>query len=94
MVKEVVWLKKASENFDNIIQYLITDWSALVAEDFYKSTMSIIYNLKEFPALGSVSNKSKVLRKVLISKHNYLVYRIKGDRIIIIRIIDTRKKSK
>ena len=93
MVKEVVWLKKAGKNFNDILEYLVLDWSNQAAEEFYEKTFSVIENIKKFPDIGSTSNKQKDLRKFLITKHNYIIYRVLNNKLIISRIVDTRKRN-
>ena len=93
MVKEVVWLKRASKNFNDILEYLVLNWSIDVAGDFYEKTFSVIEYLNKFPEIGSTSNKRKILRKFLITKHNYIVYRVSNNKLIISRIVDTRKRN-
>ncbi|MBN8583658.1 MAG: type II toxin-antitoxin system RelE/ParE family toxin [Ignavibacteria bacterium] len=93
MVKEVIWLKKAGKNFNDILEYLSLDWSNQAAEDFYIKTQTVIENIKEFPDIGSTSNKRKDLRKFLITKHNYIIYRVLNNKLIISRIVDTRKRN-
>ena len=93
MVKEVVWLKKAGKNFNDMLEYLVLDWSNQAAEEFYGKTFSVIENIKKFPDIGSTSNKQKDLRKFLITKHNYIIYRVLNNKLIISRIVDTRKRN-
>ncbi len=93
MVEEVVWLKKANKNFNDILEYLVLNWSVDVAADFYDKTFFVIENLKKFPDSGNFSSKRKLLRKFLITKHNYIIYRVLNNKLIISRIVDTRKRN-
>lgn len=63
------------------------------ATEFIDQVESQVKLLRTFPHLGQCSEKNKALRKYILSKQNILIYRIKGDRIILLNIYDTRQES-
>jgi plasmid stabilization system protein ParE len=91
MAFEIVWRKKTRDTFFSIIQYLNEHWSKNVAEDFVKTVERKLELLSMFPLMGVESRKRKGMRKLLLSPQNMLVYRIKGKRIILLQIYDTRQ---
>jgi len=93
MVEEVIWLKRARQSFSDIISYLKSDWSFEIAAEFHKRTTLIIDLICEFPEIGILTKQRKVLRKFLITKHNYIIYRSFKDKLIIVDIVDTWKKN-
>ena len=93
MVEEVIWIERAIKNFNRIISYLKKEWSDPVAEEFRERTLVIIDTLVDFPGIGAKIKQRKVLRHFLISRHNYLVYRIYRNKLIVVDFIDTRKEN-
>jgi plasmid stabilization system protein ParE len=93
MVKKVIWLKKAGKNSNDILECLVLEGSIQAAEEFYEKTNSVINNIKKLPDIGSTSSKRKGIRKFLITKHNYIVYRVLNEKLIISRLVDTRKRN-
>lgn len=92
MVEKVVWLKKARNSFNDIVSYLRSDWTYEIAVEFHIRTYLVIDIIREFPEIGSLSKQRSVLRKFLITKHNYIIYRVYKNKLIIVDIVDTRKK--
>ena len=93
MVEEVVWSDVAQKSFDDLISFLRKNWSDKLAEEFYHKTFDIIDLITEFPELGRLMKKGKILRQFLISKQNYMVYRIIKNNLVIVSFFDTRQAS-
>ena len=93
MEKAIVWRKRAADKFLNIIDYLFEEWSAKEANEFIDRVELQVQLLSKFPHLGQQSSRKPPLRKFLLSKHNLLIYRIKGNRLILLNIYDTRQED-
>lgn len=91
MVEEIVWRRAAIKRLEAIINYLQDEWSVKVAEDFINRIEKTEELLVSHPFIGKKSAKSE-LRKLLITKHNIIVYQIKKNKIFILNIYDTRRK--
>lgn len=91
MAKQIIWRRQASIRVELITQYLINEWGEKVAEDFLDKLDLLTSYLKTHPTIGNKTNK-KQLRKLLITKHNFIVYQITKESIVIITIKDTRQK--
>ncbi len=94
MALKIVWSKKASLKFDQIITYLIDEWSEKSAKQFIAKVFAFLEILSEFPEIGSVENKEKNIRGFTIVKQVNLYYRIKSDKIILILFFDNRQHPK
>ena len=94
MALKIVWSKRASLKFDQIITYLIDEWSEKSAKQFIGKVFSFLEILSEFPEIGSVENKEKNIRGFTIVKQVNLYYRIKSDKIILILFFDNRQHPK
>ena len=93
MAKKIVWRKKAGGRFREITEYLKREWSVKVAEEFVEIVLKKVELLKVFPGMGKSSAKKPGMKKLVLTKHNMLVYRIKEDKIILLNIYDTRWDS-
>jgi plasmid stabilization system protein ParE len=91
MALKIVWSKRATIKFDQIISYLIDEWGEKSAKQFIGRIFDFLEILSEFPEIGSVENKEKNIRGFTIVKQVNLYYRIKGDRIILILFFDNRQ---
>ncbi len=91
MAKEIKWTKTAAKNFGKTIDYLIENWPQNVVSDFVRRTDETLYLLAEHPDIGELQEKEKQIRGILLSKHNKLFYRIEKNRLIVLKIFDTRQ---
>ncbi len=64
------------------------------ADKFIKEIDKRIETLSQQPFIGNLPDESKTVRSILITKHNRLYYRIKGNIIEIINLYDTRINPK
>ena len=65
-----------------------------VADNFIKEIDKRIETLSKQPLIGNLPDEDKIVRSILITKHNRLYYRIKGNLIEIINMYDTRINPK
>lgn len=93
MVEEVIWLENAKTCFNSIISYLKSEWSFEIANEFQKKTFELLELIAAFPNLGFPSDQNKDLRMILVTKHNYIIYKVVKDKLFIVDIVDTRKEQ-
>ena len=91
MQRNVKWSERAKWNYEKVIDYLIAEWNEVVIHDFVDKTEDCISVLISHPYIGRESEKRKGVRKVLITKHNLLIYKISKGNIYILDILDTRQ---
>ena len=72
--------------------YLAENWSEAVLEEFVDKVYKATELLSTHPEIGQKTAKESSLRSYLIKPYTRLVYRIKTDKIVILRLIDTRQK--
>ena len=76
-------------------EYLQTQWGITVASKFNETLIKTILTIAYQPAIGSLSKKKKNIRKILITKHNKLYYRVKdNESIFLLTLFDTRQNPK
>ncbi len=88
---QVVWLKTALNNLDDIAAYISKENPAAAAQ-VAEAIVSQINQLKSQPALG---RPGRVLgtRELVITNMHYLVpYRIRNNQVEILRVFHTSRK--
>lgn len=94
MVRRVVWTKRATNNFDKIINYLEGEWGTRVTQMFVRRTYALIDLIAEKPDLGTVENPDKKIRGFLLTRHNRVFYRVTEEEIILLNFFDTRSGTR
>jgi plasmid stabilization system protein ParE len=94
MALKIVWSKRASLKFDQMVLYLSEEWGEKSAGKFINLVFNFLEILSEYPQIGSVENKSKNIRGFTIDKHVNVYYRIKGDSIMLILFFDNRQNPR
>jgi plasmid stabilization system protein ParE len=74
--------------------WLEAEWGNKVAIDFQEKLELIVSIIAQQPGAGSVAKKNETVRKILVTKHNRLYYRISNDTIELLALIDTRQNPK
>jgi len=77
-----------------VYQYLAEEWNFKVADDFIENLYTRIYKLAETLHSGSPTAKYKNIRKIIISKHNKVYYRVKGKTITILTLFESKQNPK
>lgn len=91
MVQKVIFTKTADRAFYNIASFLEENASLLAAEKFAQKVDAQIEKLQHYPFIGRPSGKAKTVRRVFITKHVQMMYRVVGKTIIISDFFDTRQ---
>jgi plasmid stabilization system protein ParE len=91
MVREVIWSKRAWNNFNFIINYLEREWGESVTREFVKKVYYIIDLIEQNPELGKLELTGKRIRGFVVTKHNTLFYRIDKKGISILNLFDNRQ---
>jgi plasmid stabilization system protein ParE len=96
MALRIKWTEKALKRFDSIVIFLENEWGARVTEQFVKRTFDLLELISKHPQIGTLENQDKLIRGLLITKHNKLFYRIddKKQEAILLNIYDSRSSTK
>lgn len=94
MALQIKWTANALEDYRQIVEYLMEEWSVSIAEKFIDIVESRIETLSSYPYLGLASLKDSSIRSILLTKHNRLYYRITSTSIEVLDIFDTRQDPK
>ena len=94
MAYKIVSSKTFLKRFVALNAYLETQWNLSVAKEFHSTFVQVVLTLTEQPGIGSPSHKKNV-RKILITKHNRLYYRVNDNNTItLLTLFDTRQNPK
>ena len=88
---QVVWLKSALNNLDEIAEY-ISQESSQAAQQVVDLIVEQVNQLTAQPALGR-SGRVVGTRELVVSNSHYLVpYRIKNNQVEILRVFHTSRR--
>ena len=76
---KLVWTQKAINNLEEILDYLIKNWSQKEVVQFKYKLSKQINLILQFPKMFPVSGYNLQLRKAVLSKQTTLFYQIKGE---------------
>ena len=74
-----------------VISYIENEWSLNSAVNFQRILDKKIAFLSLQPRTGVKTNKGKNIRKLNITKHNKIYYRIKGNTIIVLTLFESKQ---
>jgi plasmid stabilization system protein ParE len=94
MAYKVIVNKRGAKRLMSIIDYLKENWGETVTDDFFDKVEKMLLLLEDSPFVGAPSNKDPSVRRILITKHNRMYYRVKGNTVFILNFFDTRQHPK
>ena len=94
MAYQVIIKKRFINKVRNVLSWLNKEWSAKVAGEFIEIIDYRIDLLCKQPYSGAPSLKVKDVRGLLITPHNKMYYKVKGSKVIILNMYDTRINPK
>jgi plasmid stabilization system protein ParE len=80
---------RAESHFDSIIGYIKNKWGEQTAKQFIIKTDEIFKLLKNYPTIGQIEKGN--IRGLQLSKQTRLLYRIRGEKIIVLSFFDVRQ---
>ncbi|MEP7239148.1 MAG: type II toxin-antitoxin system RelE/ParE family toxin [Ferruginibacter sp.] len=92
---KIIAKKRFLNSFKKITSYLKKEWGKSVAEEFKTITTNKLDLIASQPNIGA-NTAIKNTKSVLVGKgyQNKIYYRVEKNKLIIINLIDTRKKPK
>jgi len=89
-MRKVVLSKRASEKLENLLNYLETQWSEKVKQNFIKKFDDSVKAISLFPESTEKSDLKKGLHRCVVTKQTTFYYQFNDCEIQIITIFDTR----
>ena len=94
MALKIKWSKYADQSFDQILEYLQTEWGDSVTRAFVRRTYDFLDLLAEFPEIGSLENAENQIRGFVLIKQVTVFYVRKEDSIILLNFYDNRRNTR
>ncbi len=91
MVRSVFWSPKAVADLDAVIIYVEKHWGKKATNRFIDHLEETIALLKAFPEQFPLLNADHGIRKCVLTKQNVIYYRLKKEKIEILRLYDVRQ---
>ena len=85
-MRKVKISSEAKLDLIRIGEYLLNKWNEKVADDFYQKLIDAI-DILETTMVNFERYFDTDFRKFLLTKHNTIIYRLIGDEITIVRIL-------
>jgi plasmid stabilization system protein ParE len=94
MVYEVVYTPQFENDFVELMDYLVENWSENVAKQFGNELDDLIQTLCKMPFIGKKSLQNPLVRGITVTDKNILYYSVMDKQIMLISLIDTRQNNK
>jgi plasmid stabilization system protein ParE len=91
MNKKIEWSPRATKEYLNLIDYLLSEWGERTEKKFSERLKNILSYILENPEMYPATTKRNNIRRCIISKQTSLYYRIKRDEIELVTLFDTRQ---
>ncbi len=91
---EVIWSFEAAKRSDQVIKYLLEEWSEKEAINFLETLKGFEELVSNFPELYPLSQKKKGYRKAVILKQISILYSVKRNSILVHTLFDNRQDPK
>ncbi len=90
-IYKIIWSDEAYKNLQNIVDYLGKFWTSREIRKFAKLLEKQLILIKRNPALYPYSNKSRSIRKSVLTRQITLYYKIMDTEIHLITLFDNRQ---
>jgi plasmid stabilization system protein ParE len=91
MVQRLIITKTAGRSLEAILMYLEENFSITTAQKLAQKVDDKVQLLFRQPFIGRPSSKAKTVRKIGISKHLMMYYRVVGTSLVISDFFDSRQ---
>lgn len=94
MALNIVWTPQAEKGLDKVLEYLQEEWSAKEILALESRIFDLTERISKYPKICPPTGKYPNVRKGLVDKHNYIIYRIRPRKknIEIINFRGTKQK--
>jgi len=93
-MRKVVLSKRASDKLDKLLNYLETEWSENVKQNFIKKFDDSVKFISLFPEATEKSDFKKGLHRCVVTNQTTIYYQFNDYEIQIVTIFDTRMNPK
>ncbi|MBZ0242173.1 MAG: type II toxin-antitoxin system RelE/ParE family toxin, partial [Bacteroidales bacterium] len=79
---------------DKIVEFIEEKWGIRSAQVFIKKLNRLLQLLIKQPEIGKLEIKEKGIRAFVFSRQNTVFYRIREDKLILLKFFDNRQDPK
>ena len=90
MARKIVWSRKANQNFDKILEYIVFKFGETSGKKFVQNVDFVVKQISLHPFLGKLEESQYKFRSIIISKKTSLIYRVELDSIMLYNFFDHR----
>jgi plasmid stabilization system protein ParE len=91
MALTIKWTKRASNTFHKTVEYIEEEWSEHSAKKFVNKVNGFLKLVKSHPQIGKIELEDQGIRGFIISRQTTVLYRIKDNKIILLKFFDNRQ---
>jgi plasmid stabilization system protein ParE len=94
MSRKIVLSKRASRKLEKLLEYLETEWSIRIKNNFVKKLDRALQILKDKPESSPKSDRVSNLYKCVVTKQTTFYYKFDNKKLYVVTIFDTRQDPK
>ncbi|MDY0078731.1 MAG: type II toxin-antitoxin system RelE/ParE family toxin [Bacteroidales bacterium] len=94
MELKIKWTRTAASSLDKIVEFIEEKWGIRSAQVFIKKLNRLLQLLIKQPEIGKLEIKEKGIRAFVFSRQNTVFYRIREDKLILLKFFDNRQDPK
>lgn len=81
---------RADNDEQRIYKYISEKFGEVYAEKFRNKLVGLFKLLSRYPFIGRVAKNDPSLRVIIFNKQNKIVYKVKNEEIVILRLLNTK----
>jgi len=89
-MRKIILSKKASKRLENLLEYLESEWSHKVNNDFIIKLDKSLKQIQKFPESCPHTRYVKGIHMLVVTKQTSLIYRFNSKTITIVTLFDNR----
>lgn len=94
MDQQVIWSPKAEANLQKLLDYLLDNFGKKYVQKYLDELEETTRKLALHPSKGVLTFKKSNIRRLVLDKHNYLLYSTYEDGIVIKNILPYKRNKK
>ena len=94
MSRKIVLSKRASRKLEKLLEYIETEWSTRIKNNFIKKLDRSLQIIKEKPESSPKSDRVSGLHKCVVTKQTTIYYKFDSKKLYVVTIFDTRQDPK
>jgi plasmid stabilization system protein ParE len=93
-MRKIILSKRASKKLDKLLEYLESEWSTKVKNDFIKKLIKSLKQIQKYPNSCKKTDYVKGLHILVVTKQTSIFYKHDKSSIKIVTLFDNRMNPK